>query len=685
MLQVINKKVVAPTVTNAPTNHIIVVDCSGSMYGDIDKIRQHLKNKIPTLVKKDDTLTVIWFSGRNQYGVLFEGAEVHGLIDLTQINATIDRFLNTVGTTGFKQPLEEVLAVIKRISGMQHSMIFMSDGYDNEWSKSEIIKECTALSDDLVSACFVEYGHYADHDMLLQMAEEVGGSLVQATDFSKYAFQLDNIKTLSFGKRIQIEFPDTVEQFQFVVGHTSDGFVIAKGNDGKVSLPSNTVSYSYISGSGESFEVVQDDVTACGVVAALVQRGQSDVAVDLAAKIGDVSLYKTIENAFSKQDYVKVVEYAQSLSTGQSRIYATAPKSNNLVQDPNAYNVLQLLMDLSDTEGNQIVLNHPEFVYKSIGQKRTTVEINGYVPKFSDLEQDEIVADISNLTFDSDRPNASILVKRMGSVSLPDNDYGFGNTFNSFVWRNYAIVRDGIVNVSKLPIKLTRGTYNTLIENGLDLGEYKVGKVFVIDVSALPVINKAMVTGGSAEWLFNASYQEYLLECQQKYAKSLIEKSEVGEKFSAMYGEDAALFLKKYGITEGGFSPKTESGDITDKYVAKVLSVKLAGMSSVPKPSDVVSAKEKKKALTPSQATMDKAMVVVGSNIDRGLSGETVVTEIKNNLKMLRADIVKVKFGVILGRKWFSDLSGYDDTTRELDFGLGKKIKCEVVLSDKLV
>jgi len=285
MLQVINKKVVAPTITNVPTNHIIVVDCSGSMYGDIDKIRQHLKNKIPTLVKKDDTLTVIWFSGRNQYGVLFEGAEVHGLIDLTQINATIDRFLNTVGMTGFKQPLEEVLAVIKRISGMQHSMIFMSDGYDNEWSKSEIIKECTALSDDLVSACFVEYGHYADHDMLLQMAEEVGGSLVQATDFSKYAFQLDNIKTMSFGKRIQIEFPDTAEQFQFVVGHTSDGFVIAKGNDGKVSLPINTVSYSYISGSGDFFDHIDDEMTACSVVAALVQRGQADVAVDLAAMI----------------------------------------------------------------------------------------------------------------------------------------------------------------------------------------------------------------------------------------------------------------------------------------------------------------------------------------------------------------------------------------------------------------
>jgi len=173
---------------------------------------------------------------------------------------------------------------------------------------------------------------------------------------------------------------------------------------------------------------------------------------------------------------VKVVEHAQQLATGSKSLYATSPKSTGLKQDPNAYNVLQLLMDISSTEGNQIVLSHEDFVYNSIGQKRTTIEIDGHTPKFTDIVQTETVADISNLTFDGERPNVSILVKRMGSVSLPDNDYGFGNTFNSFVWRNYAIVRDGIVNVSKLPIKLTRGTYNTLIENGLDLGEYKVGK-----------------------------------------------------------------------------------------------------------------------------------------------------------------------------------------------------------------
>lgn len=684
-MKVINQKVVAPVVTNAPTNHIVVVDCSGSMYADLPKIRTHLKNKIPTMVKAGDTLSVIWFSGRNQYGVLFEGAEVHGLTDLTQINATIDRYLTTVGMTGFKQPLEEVLAVVNRMKDTQHSMILMSDGYDNEWSKSEIIQACANLSDSLVSSCFVEYGWNADHDMLLEMAETVGGSLVQATDFSKYAFQLDSLKTMSFGKRIQVPVPTTSAGFEFVVGHTDTGFIIAKPVDGKVSLPSNTKSFSYVSGDDTSIDHIDDDVTACAVVAALVQRGQADTAVDLAAKIGDVSLFKTIQNAFSKQDYAKVVEHAESLATGTTKLFATAPKSNNLAVDPDAYNVLQLLMDLADTEGNQLVLSHPEFDYTSIGQKRNTVEINGHVPKFTDVSADEIVADIANLTFDADRPNVSILVKRLGQVSLPENAFGFGDSFSSYIWRNYAIVRDGIVNVSKLPVKLTRATYDVLIFRGLDLGEYKIGKVFVIDVGTMPVINKLMTVGATAASLFSDCHYEYELECRQKYVKTLLDKPVVGAKFASMYGEEAALFLKEYGITEGGFSPKTEAGEVTDKYVAKILSVKLAGMSSVPKPDDVVAAVEKGKALTPSQQTMHNAMNIVDTHLEDDNTAEEIFINIKNDLKKIRSEIVKTKFGVILGRKWFTDLAGYDDTTREINFGLSKKTKCEVVLSDKLV
>jgi hypothetical protein len=193
-----------------------------------------------------------------------------------------------------------------------------------------------------------------------------------------------------------------------------------------------------------------------------------------------------------------------------------------------------------------------------------------------------------------------------------------------------------------------------------------------------------MVKGVTADWMFKTCYQEYCLEAKQKYVKTKIDKPEVGEKFSGMYGEEAAAFLKSYGISEGGFSPLTEAESNHDKYTAKVLSVKLAGMSSLPKIDDVLAAINKGKTLTPGQSTMQSAIEQVDAMLQTK-SPEDVLDQIKDELKTIRSSIVKAKFGVILGRKWFTDLNGFDDTTRQMDFGLGKPIKCEVVLSDKLV
>jgi hypothetical protein len=346
----------------------------------------------------------------------------------------------------------------------------------------------------------------------------------------------------------------------------------------------------------------------------------------------------------------------------------------------------QLLMDLSNNHGNKLALSHPDFKYESIGQKRVTADVDGFIPKFTDANVGGITADIANLTFDGDRPNISILVKRLGNASLPDNEYGFGNSFPTFVWRNYTIVRDGIVNVDKLPVMLSKATYDLLVAKGLQLDEYKVGKVFVIDVSKLPVINRAMVTGTKADTLFKYCLEEYALECQQKYVKTLIKKDEVGANFVSQYGEEAAKFLKLYGVTEGGFGPKSvASEEIADKYIAKVLKVKLAGLSSVPKPSDIEAAITKGKALTVSQQFMSEAITKVNRDVDFGIPVSEVLAHIKESLKTLRSEMVKMKFGVIIGRKWLSDLANYDDTVLEINTGFGKKIKCEVVLSDILV
>ena len=45
------------------TNHIFVVDVSGSMYYDLPLIRTQLKNKLSNIMKEGDTISIVWTNG----------------------------------------------------------------------------------------------------------------------------------------------------------------------------------------------------------------------------------------------------------------------------------------------------------------------------------------------------------------------------------------------------------------------------------------------------------------------------------------------------------------------------------------------------------------------------------------------------------------------------------------------
>jgi hypothetical protein len=653
-------------------NRIVVVDVSGSMSNDLPKLRQHLKNKLPSLVSPKDSLSLVWFSGRNECGTIFENIKIATATDLSTINAAIDRFLKPIGATGFVSPLEEVKRIISNSDTDANAMYFMTDGGENQSPKTAVYEMCEQLSEVIDSSIFIEYGYYADHDTLTMMAEAVGGEVIGASEFSSYSTLLE--KTLggnvSGGKRVTIKVSE-INSIGFVVGFTDDSYVISVPNGAKeVTVPANVNTIAYFTGSGNleiAPELAESNRDMSMLVAALVQRGLTDVAVDVAAAIGDVNLFNRLQNAFTKQDYNQVVEVAKTLGTPDNPFYAIKPRNTNLAVDPNAYNVLTLLMDIVSFEGNLLNISHPEFEYRSIGNSRKPREIDGFTPKFVDTDT-VILADITTLKFNEDRPNIGLLVRRNGKVQLPDNSYGF-TEFDTFIFRNYSIVTDGIVNLKKLPVILTKATHDLLVMNGIPLEPFMVGKTYVIDISSMPVINRSMVTPTTAKEMFTDYFKLYTLRCEQKVINEGKDRSAPGQKFSALYGEEATLFLKKYGISEGGFSPLTDADEKVDPYMAKELRISLAGFSSIPKVSDVRDAIAAGKNLTPSQQAMS---TVINTTRD--------VKEVQQEISSLLNGIVMKKFGIILGKKWFTDVFDYDDIVMMNFPGITKQIKCQAKL-----
>src|SRR3954471_11865640 len=109
-LYLLNKSIppaATPIQTEIPTDHIVVIDCSGSMSYELPKIRQQLKNKLSMMLKEDDTVTIVWFSGKTQFGIVVEAVALRNAVDLTGVHRAIDNYLKPIGLTGFVEPLQE--------------------------------------------------------------------------------------------------------------------------------------------------------------------------------------------------------------------------------------------------------------------------------------------------------------------------------------------------------------------------------------------------------------------------------------------------------------------------------------------------------------------------------------------------------------------------------------------------
>lgn len=726
---------------DASVNHVIVIDVSGSMSYDLPALRTQLKNKLVDLVKDKDTVSIVWFSGRNQFGTLIEDVEIRTLSDLTSVHNAIDRFLRPQGLTGFVQPLNEVGDIIKRIGKKRNtpfSLFFMTDGYDNQWATNEILKAARSLEDSLVNATFVEYGWNCNRALIGQMAEAIGGNHIFSENLQSYQVTFEKeLSKRSGGKKIEVKLnTPSAHGFVFTIDKNKSIMVYGVENNA-VRIPESTDEIYYftrtLEGSPYLYTTSPELPQVYAGLSILSSRMMANEIFEVLAVLGDAKLIKKFVNCFSKQDYSDFQTLVLNAVANEGSRFLEG-QDLTLVPAEDAYTVLDVLNDLADDEKNLFHPFHEAFEYQRIGAEQvdsnevvTNSELDALKQKLTETKS---VADLKELTlqivkleeskvkltfeyndktcgypingliFNEDRPNASLRIKYDGKVKLPPHnvDKGAGRalpeSIGTYIYRTYTVIRDGIVHTRKLPVSLTAATFKRLQLNGLLKGEsYSEGKVYVLDLSETPVINRKMVKSVTIKELLDKNWEIQKLKGLQKVLndeyKSKFERTSEG--FSLVYGEAAATWLKEIGITDySGFHPKTTTGAQPDVYMAKVLEVSLKGLSSLPAVSKVRDAITNKKALTVSEWVIAEGLKYLDTflatkpsdeNLKKWLEAER--TALKNTIRAKSAELIKLKFSIVVGHVWFSDCSGLDDNSRELDVGYSKKIVATVNLKDQ--
>jgi hypothetical protein len=647
------------------TNHFLILDVSGSMDRDLPKMRQHLKDKLPTLLlQAGDTLTIIWFSGAGQCGVMFQGKTVDNLADLAIINQSIDRWLRPVGMTNFTGPLQLVdrikREVVAQTGNPVCSLLFLSDGCHNDGARTEVIKAAQALAFDSVTV--VEYGVYADRQLLAQLAQIMGGVHIYSDSFVEYTPVIERVLSQRpAGAWVSVDLSGTPKDD---LVFTIDGQELRAFNAtaGRVTLPANLETF-YMLNEGAvpsgvpSAAIENTDPALYAVLALYATRMRPDVLWDVLQYTGDVKLIEDYSACFGKDRYTAFQQACQQavFTEAARRIKGF---NRHLVPPLDAFTVLDFLSLL--TTGDRFLPDHPRFEYKRIGRRRVPVDsvltkddiakiqaltdqleaggaaddLANVVAELEQIKQGKqpirFIPDSSingypvRLSFPKDRANINLSVSIPGKLDLssvlPDH---LRNLVPPILpisqHKTYTLFKDGLCNVKVLPLYLSDSTLDKVVELirskklALDVVEFAPGnQVVLVNLDKLPIINRGMAKAASAEELFRLEYMTLRYQARQKVFNKLLdelfpEKAVAGMK--ERYGAEAAEWLRSKGIYDSGFTPKTTTATATDMYYAKLLDVNLKGLMSLSgvKLEDVRSQMAKNK-LTPLGALMVPAL-----------------------------------------------------------------------------
>jgi hypothetical protein len=198
----------------------------------------------------------------------------------------------------------------------------------------------------------------------------------------------------------------------------------------------------------------------------------------------------------------------------------------------------------------------------------------------------------------------------------------------------------------------------------------------------LPVVNRVMVKAVSAKDLFE---KQYLLEksraAQKVYKGFRDEKLAKKESptYKAMYGDDAANWLKEQGFTDySGFSPKAVQAESTDFYIGKELGVKIAGLSKLP------SMKELREQIAKNKMNGGGTLMAIyyrevekyldsdayKNAADKDKLFETWISDkakkAVSETRSLIFAMAKIKFAIVVGQVWFKEFSSVDENSLKI-------------------
>lgn len=501
---------------NIVSHSIIIIDRSGSMYDDIDALKENLI-KLLTLDEYSNSelvVTLISYSSKGDVTCHFQRVPIQDVMQQDSTYVLEIKSIQSGGVTCISQSLKLAQTLIK--SGELTAITLHSDGYANDSSFNSESKAIEAICQDLknkeVFVNTIAYSPYSDFKFLAKIANSVSGNCLQAGNIKQVYDALYNTgnllkeatgivieETLAADYSYQIFFSPTAKKINGT-NQTLKVFGLKAEDEGYI--------YKYKQISKDTYteltdiSVAQNHPSVYIFAKANLADGNLNIAKYALASTFNATLTARHAKALTNED---IANFSQDLEIAIFHPHILAEHEIlDHVKVNDKISILALIDIFSQHRQNIIInLKHLQANYQRKGIKRikgVRGENGELIKPWLETEYLEPGDYVQMGNFDINRNTATInmliqqkvkLVNASDKTAITEVAGVLLNNLTTF--NNYTIVSDGEINIKTLKLKISsKKAFDDLQAVGVINGkEFDFHTEYTIDLTDLPLVSFA--------------------------------------------------------------------------------------------------------------------------------------------------------------------------------------------------
>jgi len=558
-------------------HHIIIVDRSGSMYYDINALKENLI-QVLTLDQFLNTglkVSLISYSGQGDVTLHFSGVPIDEVMTSNSEYIADIKKIRATYLTCISQAMQMAKGLINddEITGIS----LHSDGFANDRSsyseKQELSRICEEMQGKNVFVNTIAYSERSDFQLLSQVANSVSGSAVLARSPKEvYLAFLASAEAVSSGTAVTVDLPIGSADYQIFVDSASKRIIgsshdlSVKGVDPQNGSECYVLRYSASSVAPPTLGTSRESrIAAYAYARAMVAAGD----INKAKYAMNSALNPTLTAAHARAlTSVQLGEMCGALEDAVFRGDDTCTLSKTAKFAQDGISIIELCGLLAGHRKDILVNRlHLEKNYKRRGLKRVrgSRDENGVLTEpWLDTEyldnSDFVQMGTLNVNTNTATVNMNIarpirLVEKSGRKPVTEVAGIMLNDLQDF--KNYTIVGDGEVNVPNLEVRFSsKEAFQAFADAGVVTGnaKYSHSTVYSIDLSSMPVCPYDIEVAG-----VSSAFRKL---AAMKVVSSILSASIKGE--SAAYSTEQLEELKRHYLSASLYVNFPTTNEYTD-------------------------------------------------------------------------------------------------------------------------